>query len=273
MNALLATIFSPLKETANSRNGQALDRLEVIATPTKKRRPERTPRKSVSFDMTPMKQVKHTPPRAGNTPVVRERSTLPNSRKRKAADVSSEDGENTEGEPAEPEPAPVGESTAPTEPAASMDEPAAETTEPAESPTETANTDAPETDTDGEFGFKQFLDHRWDGDSIEIQVEWENGQRTWEPETLLHDDAPQTLLDYWRQQPDGRPDNPRRPGFYEIHAIRKHSRDRKRLFVEWVGYGPTENTWEPRATVNDAAPDVLSDYWDSLPRRKRRRAR
>ncbi len=52
MNALLASIFSPLKETVNSRNGQALDRLEGIATPTKKRGPRRTTPKSVSFDMT-----------------------------------------------------------------------------------------------------------------------------------------------------------------------------------------------------------------------------
>lgn len=50
MNALLASIFSPLKESVASRNGQALDRLEAIATPTKKR--ARAPRKSVSFDMT-----------------------------------------------------------------------------------------------------------------------------------------------------------------------------------------------------------------------------
>ncbi|OAQ97391.1 hypothetical protein LLEC1_05658 [Akanthomyces lecanii] len=273
MNALLATIFSPLKETVNSRNGQALDRLEDIATPTKKRGSGRTPRKSVSFDMTPMKQVQHTPPKTGYTPVARGRKDLPHSRKRKAADETLEDGEDTEGESAELEPTPVGGSTELIESAAYTDEPAVETTEPAESPIETMTNDAPETDTDGEFGFRQFLDHRWDGDSIQIQVEWDNGQRTWEPETLLHDDAPQALLDYWRQQPDGRPNNPRRPGFYEIHAIRKHSRDRKRLFVEWVGYGPKENTWEPRATVDEAAPDVLSEYWDSLPRRRRRRAR
>lgn len=185
------------------------------------------------------------------------------------SDEGLEDGKSVEGESL-PGPAQDNGASGPTE--SPGDEPT-ETAEPADEYAETTTTDLRENDTDSEFGFKQFLDHRWDGDSIQIQVEWENGQLTWEPETMLHDDAPQTLLDYWRQQPGGRPDNPRQPGLYEIHAIRKHSRDRKRLFVEWVGYGPKDNTWEPRTTVADAAPDVLSDYWDSLPRSKRRRAR
>lgn len=146
-----------------------------------------------------------------------------------------------------------------------------ESEEPKEPEPEPKPEAAASADSDGEFTFKKFLKHRWDGDSIRIQVEWEGGQRTWEPETTLHDDAPQTLLKYWDAQ-GGRPDNPREPGLYEIHAIRKHSRDRKRLFVEWVGYGPASNTWEPRGVVEDAAPEILSDYWGSQPR-KRRRAR
>ncbi|KAJ3483297.1 hypothetical protein NLG97_g7339 [Lecanicillium saksenae] len=253
MNALLASIFSPLKESTSSRNGQALNRLEGIATQMKKRGPpgHSLKRKSVSFDMTPKAQIRHTPPKSERTPVVRERRELPNTRKRKASLEILEDSRDVD----ELVPAPtneLGESTATPEPAG---------TEP-----ETA------TDSDnGEFTFKNFVDHRWDGDSIQIQVEWENGQRTWEPETTLHHDARQTLLRYWAKQPGGRPDNPREPGLYEILAIRKHSRDRKRLFVEWVGYGPKENTWEPRDIVQDAAPDILDDYWDSLPPPKRRR--
>ncbi|EGX91600.1 Chromo domain [Cordyceps militaris CM01] len=256
MNALLASIFSPLKETASSRNGQALDRLEGFATPTKKRGPpKRTARKSVSFDMTPKAQVKHTPPKSGPAPRESDEPT-------NGWDLIDEPGREVSH--ADELAAEV------TEPTVPVDEPSA-TTEPADKATD-AGPDTVDPASD-EFAFKELTGHRWDGDSIQIQVKWENGQRTWEPETMLHDDAPQALLDYWRRQPGGRPDNPRQPGLYEIHAIRKHSRDRKRLFVEWVGFGPNESTWEPRKAVADAAPEILSDYFDSLPRTKRRRVR
>ncbi|KAM3503724.1 hypothetical protein MY11210_008611, partial [Beauveria gryllotalpidicola] len=263
MSALLASIFSPFKESANSRNGQALDRLEGIATPTKNGVAHgRVTRKSVAFDMTPRAQVKHTPPKLGDTLAARELSSSP---RRKASDEILED-KSVAGSPLEPASRSASE---PMDSSIHTDD-TSELIEPSDEGTDTAAADTPSADK--EFSFKQFLDHRWDGDSIQIEVEWEDGQRTWEPETMLHDDTPQALLDYWRRQPNGRPDNPRQPGLYEIHAIRKHSRDRKRLFVEWVGFGPGENTWEPRGTVEDAAPEILSDYWDSLPRPKRRRA-
>ncbi|TQW04448.1 Chromo domain [Cordyceps javanica] len=266
MNALLATIFSPLKEKGKSRNTQALDRLEGITTPTRKRGPPgRATPKSVSFDMAPRAQVKHTPPRTGHTPVAPERREFSSPRKRKPLNQVLGDGNDEAGQNEGDATVEIAESPVP------VSEPS-EPTAPTKTATATSATGTTDT-ADDVFTFKAFLDHRWKDDSIEIQVEWENGQRTWEPETNLHDDAPQTLLDYWRQQPDGRPDNPRQPGLYEIHAIRKHSRDRRRLFVEWVGFSPTENTWEPRDVVADAAPDILSDYFDSLPRPKRRRVR
>lgn len=124
--------------------------------------------------------------------------------------------------------------------------------------------------SDSEFVFKRLVGHRWDDDTLQVQVEWESGENTWEPESRLHEDAPDALLAYWERQ-NGRPENPARPGFYEIHAVRKHSRDRKRLFVEWVGYGAKDGTWEPRRIVEDAAPGKASEYWDSLLRPKRRR--
>ncbi|OAA59388.1 Chromo domain protein [Cordyceps fumosorosea ARSEF 2679] len=266
MNALLS-IFSPLKETVNSRNGRALDRLAGIATPHK--RAGRMPRKSVSFDMTPKAHLKHSPPHLGRTPLVRKRREPPT---QLDADEEPEDDNHTDSGP-EPEPTGVDKSiteiAGPSEPEVEPSEP----TEPVDEATHPAAADNLVDATDSEFGFTAFVDHKWDGDAMKIQVEWDGGQRTWEPEAMLHDDAPAALLEYWRRQPGGRPDNPRQPGLYEIHAIRKHSRDRKRLFVEWVGYGPAENTWEPRAVVADAAPEILSSYFDSLPRPKRRRVR
>jgi hypothetical protein len=61
---------------------------------------------------------------------------------------------------------------------------------------------------------------------------------------------------------------------FDIHAIREHSKDRKKLLVEWVGYGPKDATWVPRAVVEETAPDVVAEYWKTVKptRRRRRRA-
>lgn len=48
-----------------------------------------------------------------------------------------------------------------------------------------------------EYTFNRFVYHRWNGDSIEIEVEWEKGDTTWEEEAQLHQDAPEALLEYW----------------------------------------------------------------------------
>ncbi|KID74538.1 uncharacterized protein G6M90_00g111370 [Metarhizium brunneum] len=129
---------------------------------------------------------------------------------------------------------------------------------------------------DGEYAFNRFVDYRWNGDSVEVQVEWEAGDTTWEREDQLHQDAPDALLEYWESQ-GGRPVNPNNADLFDIHAIRKHSKDRKKLLVEWVGYGPKEATWVPRAVVEETAPEVVAQYWKTVQpgrpgRRRRRRA-
>ena len=123
----------------------------------------------------------------------------------------------------------------------------------------------------GEFAFKRFLRHRWVDDSIEIEVEWEKGEPSWEDEESLHRDAPDALFEYWEEQ-GGRPENPNDAEMYDIFAIRKHSKDRRNLLVEWVGYGPKDATWLSRSVVQQTAPDVVKEYFAALPK-KRRRAR
>ncbi|PNY24499.1 Uncharacterized protein TCAP_05564 [Tolypocladium capitatum] len=114
-----------------------------------------------------------------------------------------------------------------------------------------------------EYSFKRFGKHRWAGNSIEIQVEWVQGDVTWEPEANLHQDAPQSLFAYWKRQ-GGRPNNPSDPDLFDIFAILKHSKDRKRLLIEWVGFGPKDATWVSRAAVEETAPDVAAEYWASV---------
>nr|UWK21933.1 chromo(chromatin organization modifier)domain [Trichoderma taxi] len=114
-----------------------------------------------------------------------------------------------------------------------------------------------------EYGFKRFFGYRWIGNSIEIQVEWDTGEVTWEPETNLHEDAPDSLFEYWREQ-GGRPQNPADPEIYEVFAILKHNKNRSRLLVEWVGFEPSEASWASRKIIEETAKDIVDAYFDSL---------
>ena len=58
---------------------------------------------------------------------------------------------------------------------------------------------------------------------------------------------------------------------FEIQEILNHSPARKtrtdtgiRYLVQWKGYGPAYNSWEPERTLKRNAPETLSDYWDEL---------
>ncbi|PON23044.1 hypothetical protein TGAM01_v208049 [Trichoderma gamsii] len=124
----------------------------------------------------------------------------------------------------------------------------------------------PDTEEDAggeEYGFKRFVGYRWAGNSIEIQVEWDTGETTWEPEINLHEDVPDTLFQYWREQ-GGRPSNPVDPEMYEVFAIRKHNGNRTKLMVEWVGYEPSEATWVSRKGVEETAKDIVDAYFESV---------
>ncbi|KAL6890451.1 hypothetical protein GGI43DRAFT_387655 [Trichoderma evansii] len=131
----------------------------------------------------------------------------------------------------------------------------------------------PETEEDDgeeEYGFKRFIGYRWADNSIEIQVKWDTGETTWEPETILHEDVPDTLFQYWREQ-GGRPLNPVDPEMYEVFAIRKHNGNRTKLMVEWVGFEPSEASWVSRKTVEETAKDIVDAYFESVKTTKRKK--
>ncbi|KAG5997451.1 hypothetical protein E4U52_004138 [Claviceps spartinae] len=131
----------------------------------------------------------------------------------------------------------------------------------------------PEVEPVIEYAFDKFTDHRWVGDAMEIRVAWQDGDPTWEREAVLHEDAPDALLAYWKSQGE-RPTNPNDPDLFNIFAVRKHTKDRKSLLVEWVGYGPKEASWLPHAEVEKTAPELVAQYWRSIkgarPRRRRK---
>ena len=124
-------------------------------------------------------------------------------------------------------------------------------------------------DDEAKFEFNKLVNHRWDGNQIEVEVEWKREPNSWEPEANLHRDAPQALFSYWKRIGE-RPPNPNDPELYDIFAIQKHSKDRKQLLVEWTGYSPKEATWVPRAVVEATAPVVVRNYMAKLPKAKGR---
>ncbi|KAF7542283.1 hypothetical protein G7Z17_g11711 [Cylindrodendrum hubeiense] len=130
------------------------------------------------------------------------------------------------------------------------------------------DTEVPEEDDDDQqYIFTGILDHRWAGNAIEVKVAWEQGPATWEPEENLHRDAPKSLFAYWKAA-GGRPLNPADPDLFVIFAIRKHSRNKKRLLVEWLGYDAKEMTWLPVEAVEETAGEVVAEYWKGLKKTK-----
>ncbi|KAH6994608.1 hypothetical protein EDB82DRAFT_502167 [Fusarium venenatum] len=121
-------------------------------------------------------------------------------------------------------------------------------------------------DDDEEHAFEQIMDYRWVGDKIELRVKWADGERTWSPEEVFHEDSPDALFDFWRKRPGGRPDNPENPGTYLVFAIRKHRtyRHKNQVFVEWLGYPESEGTWENQDYIEQVATDHFDDYMDKL---------
>lgn len=120
-----------------------------------------------------------------------------------------------------------------------------------------------EEEDDESYTFNKILNHRWVKNKIQLQIEWSEHPQTWEPEENIHRDAPAALFDYWRSK-GGRPDNPKKPGVYDIFAIRKHSKNKKKVLVEWVGYDESEQTWEDRRKIEKAAKDLVDDYFDGF---------
>ncbi|PTD07350.1 hypothetical protein FCULG_00007130 [Fusarium culmorum] len=134
-----------------------------------------------------------------------------------------------------------------------------------EEPEQEESEEAEEED-DQEHQFKRIMDYRWVDDKIELRVEWSDGERTWSDEEIFHQDSPEALFDFWRNQPGGRPENPNDPGVYLVFAIRKHRtfRGKKQVLVEWLGYDSSEQTWENQSYIEQVAKEHVDDYMSKL---------
>ncbi|KAF9775674.1 hypothetical protein IL306_006225 [Fusarium sp. DS 682] len=119
-------------------------------------------------------------------------------------------------------------------------------------------------DDDKKFEFKSIANYRWVKDKIELRIQWTDGDSTWIPEEILHEDNPEALFAYWRSKTHGRPNNPSQGDIYQVFAVRKH-RVRKgnpEVLVEWVGYDSSENTWESQKYIEEVAPQIVDAYFE-----------
>ncbi|KAH7120144.1 hypothetical protein B0J13DRAFT_457475 [Dactylonectria estremocensis] len=111
----------------------------------------------------------------------------------------------------------------------------------------------------GEYAFNSIVAHRWNGTAFELRIDWEVGPKTWEPEVTLHQDAPDALFAYWCAQ-GGRPENPLDADIYNVYAIHKLSKNKRKVLVEWVGYEQKDMTWEDRKEIEKTAKAKVDEF-------------
>jgi hypothetical protein len=121
----------------------------------------------------------------------------------------------------------------------------------------------------GEHAFNSITAHRWNGTAFELRIDWEVGPKTWEPEVTLHQDAPDALFAYWRAK-GGRPDNPLDADMYDVYAIRKLSKNKRKVLVEWVGYEEKDMTWEDRKEIEKTAKAKIDEFLASQKKKKKK---
>ena len=124
------------------------------------------------------------------------------------------------------------------------------------------------------FNIDTILDHRPSPDDpnlFELLVRWdlpegENDEdtETWEPEDVIHRDAPRALFAYWRRVEGGREGQMEDSDLWYISHVKQHrvssSTNKVDLQVSWVG--SPQATWEPEANVIESAPDAVAEYWE-----------
>lgn len=98
--------------------------------------------------------------------------------------------------------------------------------------------------------------------TVEFEVHWANGEKTWEPEWELQTQVPELIFDYW----DAHKGREHATGLDVYHAFRLLKRavsaegKPSKYLVQWVGYRRADATWEPEKKLRQIAAGELSRY-------------
>ncbi|KAI8176896.1 chromo domain-containing protein [Colletotrichum sp. SAR 10_86] len=117
-------------------------------------------------------------------------------------------------------------------------------------------------DSEQKWGLSRIVSHRrvdshtssagHTPDRFELQVLWDTGEKTWEPETSVHQDAPDATLQYWESL-GGRLRFMNETEYWIPLSIVKHRlqeenpNNEEEYLIQWVG--ARDRTWEKRGTV------------------------
>jgi hypothetical protein len=109
--------------------------------------------------------------------------------------------------------------------------------------------------------------HKTDS-TVSITVLWKDSSITFEDEYHLHAQVPSLLFDYWSGL--GGRDDATGLKTYHVFKVLEHKDQyvnkklRTSYKVEWVGFPPTETTWEPAYKIEKNARVAMETYKSKL---------
>ncbi|KAH7242052.1 hypothetical protein BKA59DRAFT_502116 [Fusarium tricinctum] len=118
-----------------------------------------------------------------------------------------------------------------------------------------------------DVAIEEFVNHRVDPDNstVDIQVKWEGGETSWEPEWSLQEQVPALVFKYWDKL-GGREAATNLDIYHAFKILKRTTRpgkakgDKYMYQVQWVGYRATDSTWEQESKMRTIAPGELEKF-------------
>ncbi|KAH7189829.1 hypothetical protein DER44DRAFT_798050 [Fusarium oxysporum] len=112
-----------------------------------------------------------------------------------------------------------------------------------------------------------FIDHRVDtvNSTVDIKVQWEGGETTWESEWSLQEQVPALVFKYWKNR-DSREAATNLDVYHVFKILNRTTQpgkskgDKFMYEVQWVGYPRTDSTWEYESKLRMISPGELEKF-------------